>query len=363
MIQKLTWLFLVLLGIVWACSSDDEDSGNDSFNRSVMLVNWADNLIIPAYQSFSDQLDDLDSAFDAFSSDKSEANLQTLRNTWLEAYKGWQKVALYEIGPAEDVGYLMKMNTYPANTSQIDQFRATGTLPSNATDDTRGFPALDYLFNGLADTDASIVTAFDANTTLFAKAVIDNMVSLTNTVLNNWTTGYRDAFVANSGSSANASVDRYVNAYISYYEMFVRNGKIGIPAGFSTGTPRPEDLEAFYSPENSKVLFLESVEAMQDFFNGKHFTTETTGASLASYLQELNVIKDAKSLDEIINDEFDEAKNAVSNLGTFKAEIENNSPPTALLLAYDEIQDLVSLLKSDMASHMNIALDADSDGD
>lgn len=363
MIQKLTWLFLVLLGIVWACSSDDEDSGNDSFNRSVMLVNWADNLIIPAYQSFSDQLNDLDSAFDAFSSDKSEANLQTLRNTWLEAYKGWQKVALYEIGPAEDIDYLMKMNTYPANTSQIDQFRGTGALPSNAADDTRGFPALDYLFNGLADTDAGIVAAFDTGTTQFAKAVLDNMVLLTDTVLNDWTTSYRDTFVDNDGSSANASVDRYVNAYISYYEMSVRNRKIGIPAGFSTGTTRPEDLEAFYSPENSKVLFLESVEAIQDFFNGKHFTTEITGASLASYLQELNTVKDKDSLDKTINDELDEAKNAVSNLGTFKAEIENNSPPTALLSAYEEVQDLVSLLKSDMASAMNIRLASDTDGD
>ena len=58
------------------------------------------------------------------------------------------------------------------------------------------------------------------------------------------------------------------------------------------------------------------------------------------------------------------ARDMVEALQAFKTEIEENSPPTDMLMAYDEVQRAVPLMKVDMVSAMSIAIDfVDADGD
>jgi hypothetical protein len=170
--------------------------------------------------------------------------------------------------------------------------------------------------------------------------------------------------VSNDGASSTASVDRFVNDYIFYYEKFLRAGKMGIPLGVFTGTPAPNTLEAYYTRGTGNALFLEGLNAVQDFFNGKALDGSGTGESLASYLRALNTVKGGDALDEVINDQFNLARDMVSSLQAFKIEIEENNPPTDMLLAYDEVQRVVPLMKVDMVSAMSIAIDfVDADGD
>ena len=139
---------------------------------------------------------------------------------------------------------------------------------------------------------------------------------------------------------------------------------MGIPLGVFTGTVAPQTIEAYYSEGLSNELFLEGLDAVQGFFNGKHFGSAQTGESLASYLQNLNTLKDEEALDELINVQFNTARDMVSALGAFKTEIEDNDSPTAMFLAYDEVQKAVALLKVDMVSAMSISIDfVDADGD
>ena len=182
--------------------------------------------------------------------------------------------------------------------------------------------------------------------------------------MDGWKNGYRDVFVSNDGASATASVDRYVNDYIFYYEKFLRAGKMGIPLGVFSGSTLPKNLEAYYKSDVSKELFLEGLSAIQDFFNGKHFGSTASGESLASYLDKLNSLKNGVDLNSAINTQFNTAREQVSGLSSFRAEIENNNPPTAMLTAYDEVQRAVPLLKVDMVSAMSISVDfVDADGD
>lgn len=383
---KWYYAFVAIL-VIWACSSDssnptpgtDDDGmggGTDdevpvTFDRGAMLTNWADNIIIPSYQAFQTDLAALQTAFETFESDKSEINLQAFRQAWEAAYITWQKVSMFEIGPAESAGYRLNMNTYPADTDLINDHITTGTydltLPSNR--DSKGFPALDYLLNGLAADDTALLDLWTNgaeadNTMAFITAMLADMTALTNTVVGDWEGSYRNTFVSNDGSSATASVDRYVNDFIFYYEKFLRAGKMGIPLGVFSGTPAPNTIEVFYKPELSKTMFLTGMDAVQDFFNGKHFGSATTGESLASYLGALNTLKDGADLAEVINDQMNEARDLVNGLGTFRDEIENNTPPTNMLLAYDEVQRVVPLFKVDMVSAMSISIDfVDADGD
>ena len=384
--KKIIGLF-TLVFMFLACSSDngegididegivnpDKDGGAPgevSFERKGMLVNWADNIIVPAYTAFSGELSDLSASFENFKSDTNAANLAAFRDSWLSAYLAWQRVSLFEIGPAENVGLRLNMNIYPADTETIDSFVNSGEydLSLSSSRDAKGFPALDYLINGLADTDEAITAKYNAGDSAlriaYVDAVLADMTTLTDQVLTEWQQGYRDTFVNNDGASATASVDRMVNDYIFYYEKFLRAGKMGIPLGVFSGNPQPTKVEGFYKTDISNALFLEGLKATQDFFNGKHFATDAKGESLATYLDTLNSLKDGEDLSALINAQFDTAREAVTALAPFRQEIENNTPANDMLAAYDEVQRAVPLLKVDMVSAMSINIDfVDADGD
>jgi len=373
----------ILITLVVACSTDDGagngpnngNGGNNNnpdptgFDRSAMLANWADNIIIPSYQAFDTEVEAMRNSFATLQGDLTEANLIAFRQSWLSAYQVWQYAAPYEIGPAENVDLRLNINTYPTNTTKIEDFVTNGgydlSLPSNR--EAKGFPALDYLINGLGTTDSEIIMVLTnvggEAYLVYINDVLADMDVTFSTVLTEWTADYRDTFVSNSGSSATASVDRMVNDYIFWYEKFLRAGKMGIPLGVFSGSPIPENVESYYG-EVSKALFLSGFQAAQDFFNGKHYNSNSTGESLASYLNALGTEIDNTPLANLINTQFTAAQAAVSNLSSFKDELENNNPPTQMLLAYDEVQRLVPYFKVDMVSALSISIDfVDADGD
>lgn len=372
---------LLLVLFLLSCASDsdadpDPGSGGDNgnggnsaqFDRGAMLAHWSDRIIIPAYQGFLAQHEILKTAFSDFSGAPDAQKLTALRAQWRETYKSWQRIAMFEVGPAETLGLRLNLNTYPTDPVLIENHVAGGSydldLPSNR--DAKGFPALDYLFNGMAESDEALLAAFasEAGYTQYTNALLEDIDQRVTEVLAGWEGGFRDTFVANDGASATASVDRYVNDFIFYYEKFLRAGKMGIPLGVFTGTPAPNTLESYYDPEFSNALFLEGLDAVQGFFNGTPYGGGSAGPSLASYLKALNSLKEGDALDQRINDQLDAARALVGGLAPFRTEIEENSPPTSMLLAYDEVQAAVPLFKVDMVSAMSIAIDfVDADGD
>lgn len=367
--------------LIWACSSDDsigvdnptsevenpdKPSVETGFDRSAMLINWADNIIVPAYEAFSSEVANLNAAFENFQADTSEANLLVLRTSWLNAYQAWQKVDMFEIGPAETVGLRLNVNIYPADVEQILILAGTQTydLTLSSNRDVKGFAALDFLINGLGEDDSAIVAKFSGLEKevfmSYTEAVLADMTTLSNQVVTEWKQGYRDTFVNADGSSATASVDRFTNDYVFYYEKFLRAGKLGIPLGVFSGVQSPNTVEAYYSPDTANLLFLTGLDAAQDFFNGKHFDSDTNGESMASYLRSL----DRNDLGDDINARFDASRTAVSALAPFRTELETSNPAVNMLSAFEAVQKAVPLFKVDMFSAMSISVDfVDADGD
>ena len=193
--MKKIFIPFIAISLVFACSSSDSDSdngGQDTFNRQAMLSNWADNIIVPAIQGFSSSLDQMVSAKNDFIANPDQTTLTNLRTSWLSAYSNWQYVEIFNIGPAESINYAFQMNIYPTNVQDIQNNIANGNydLTSVNNNDAVGFPAVDYLLYGIADNDSDILNAFtsDANAngnTQYLSDVIDQMQTLTNTVLTN----------------------------------------------------------------------------------------------------------------------------------------------------------------------------------
>ena len=364
-----------MLGAIMLFSScDPKGNGNTDptpFDRSVMLQNWVNNIIVPAFNSFNVDLNLLDVKMNAFKVSRDLDNLEKLREAWLVALKGWQKIALYNIGKAEEINYRNRINIYPVNTDKIESFVEDGgynlELPSNI--DAQGFQAMDYMLYGIANSDQAILDKFtnptsgDAYMNYFFD-LFEAMNYLTSQVISNWTTeGFAAQFIENEGTSANASVDKLVNEFLFYYERNLRAGKVGIPAGVFSSSPLPENVEAFYSKEFSKELLLLSLQAIQGFFNGSHFGSNNTGESLKSYLIYITELNNTAPIHELINGQFENAINAITLLDkNFINQI--NTDNTAMLKAYDALQKNVVLMKVDMLQALSINVSyVDADGD
>jgi len=372
--KKIKYLIpLVIFIFVYACSSDDNSSSGDdgptnsSFDRTAILENWADNIIIPGYVDFQSRVATLQAATTAFIENSDD--LTDIRAAWLDAYTTWQRVSMFENGPAETVGLRLNVNTYPTNVTTIENNVIAGdyNLDLSSNRAAKGFPALDYLLFGIRTGETNILAVYNGDLgddyKQYLADVVEDIQSLTTTVLDEWQGGFRDDFVENNDSSATASIDRFVNDYIFYYERNLRAGKMGIPGGVFSGSVESNTIEALFAGNLSKQFFLEGLDAVQDLFNGISYDGSLEGESLDNALDGLNIMQDNVNLSSIINDQFTAARAAVDGLGSFEEELQND-PPIRFLSAYDEVQRIVPLLKVDMVSALSISIDfVDADGD
>ena len=370
--KKILFIFSLIV-LVAACSSngDDDNTGGNNYDRKALLTNWADNIIIPSYVNYQTKLQTLINNTNTFVTTPSEANLQTVRTSWLEAYKAYQYIAIYNIGKAEEVSIKESANTYPTDAAGINTNIQSGsynlTLLSQFS--KQGFPALDYLLNGLGSTDTAIVSFYASNSNSlgykqYLTAVINRLKTNADAVVNDWNTGFRNTFIANSGTSVSSSVNKITNNFVKNLEKDIRSGKLGIPAGvFSSGEKFPEKVEGFYKKDISKELLNTAIKASQDFFNGKNFNSTTTGPSLNSYLDYVNAVRGGQKLSDIINNQFTTIFTANNNLNnSFSNQI--NSDNSKMILAYDALQQNVVYTKLDMMQALSITIDyVDGDGD
>lgn len=179
-----------------------EPEETDDFDRGAMLTNLADNIIIPAFEDFSSKLSALKTAGETFTTSPSQTNLEAFRTSWYAAYVTWQQIEMFNIGKAEELQYSFYMNVYPLTVTDVEDNIANGAYDLNSVNnhDAQGFPALDYLLYGVADSDADIINKYtsDANADEYKNyitAVLNQMSSLTQEVITDWST-YRSEFIS-----------------------------------------------------------------------------------------------------------------------------------------------------------------------
>ncbi len=363
---KLLFCFLLLHLISCRDPEAPKDMFTDNFDRGAMLQDWADHLIIPAFQNYIFQLEQLHSAKNAFINNQSLSNLTNLRNRYIDSYKTWQTVALFNIGQAESIGLTNYSNVYPTDTllikENISEQEYNLELPSNF--DAQGFPALDFLLYGLSHDDNQILSTLSQPQYLnYLSDLIERLLEISDGVLNDWSDNYRDIFINNDGSSGTASVDKLVNDFLFYYERYLRAGKIGLPAGVFTGNPMAHLVEAPYSEIYSKELYLSAFNAVQNFFRGNDFNGQGNFLSLEDYLNHIAEENNSEDIADKILDQW-------SLVLLASAELDNNlknqviQDNSIMLSTYDELQKAVIILKVDMMQALNIQIDyIDADGD
>jgi predicted lipoprotein len=373
--KKLTALLLIIASCVLitvACNKDNgSDQQKDDFDRKAMLTHLADNLIIPAYSNLQTIYSEMKSAADAFIAAPDVTKLTALRQKWQAAYIAWQQVELYNFGPADQVLLRNYFNIYPTDVTLLNSYVSSGSydLEVLTNNKVQGFPALDYLVNGLGATDTEILNYYTAHADAAKRKkylgdVINTMNTKLNTVVSDWKGAYRQQFINSDGTGAGSSVSLMLNEYIMYFERFLRSGKFAIPAGVMSGTAAPEKVEAFYNKQLGMTLAKTALKACRDFYQGKAFNGNTNGPSLQTYLQALGKNNaNVTTLATNIESQFGVLENKMNALSTSVYDAIVNNRPKVLEL-YDEFQKQVRYLKVDMTSAIGITISyTDNDGD
>ncbi|WP_187632050.1 imelysin family protein [Hymenobacter lutimineralis] len=368
--KSVLFAFALLLGALGMISCE-KNAGTDTpgpdaaVDRRALLTYWADSLMKPGYQRLNDKLVVLKAKTTAFTAAPSQATLQEARDAWQLAYVEWQKVEMFEVGPAEQASLRNHFNIYPADVTGINNNISTGSynFELSTAIPQQGFPALDYLLNGSAADDAAIAQLFatSANHRRYLTDVVTEMEQTFGTVYTQWNGSYRDTFIANTGTDASSSLSRVINAYSQYFERYLRAGKVGIPAGVMTGTPLPAKMEAYYFRGGLPLqLALTAHTAVQKFFNGR-----AGQPSLKSYLDALGA-KDSRTgqaLSSLISTQFDASYQQLYSLSPdlYTALTARNADAVA---SYNEMQKAVRMIKVDMTSALGITVTyVDNDGD
>tara|TARA_B100000963_G_scaffold297131_1_gene268519 strand:- start:68045 stop:69253 length:1209 start_codon:yes stop_codon:yes gene_type:complete len=348
-------------------SSSSDNSESQTFDRKALLTNWANNIIIPLYDNFNINLNLLSDEVTKFNETPNLDNLKLVREKWLNAYKSWQHVEMFNLGKAEETYFQSKMNVYPSDKERIERNLTSETysLDNPNNNDAQGFPALDYMLYGTDESDEKIIEKYSLENkkyNTYLSSLVNKMVSNTSVVVNDWNQN-KETYINSTENTSTSSINKITNDFIYYYEKLFRANKIGIPAGVFSGSKLPDRVEGYYSKIYSKDLALEAMSAIENFFVGKKYNSEDKGESLESYLNFLNSEKNGSSLSKSITDQFKVAKETIDKLNNdFASQV--NEDNNKMLVAYDEIQKGVVFMKTDMLQSLSISVDyVDADGD
>ena len=341
---------------------------NDGFNRKTILTSTYDNIIVPAYSEFNTKLTELSSAIELFSENVNETNLNSVRTNWRTAYIAWQNIAMFDIREAETVFFSSIMNSYPANedviNANIDNSVSQLVGISSQELGSTGFPALGYLIYGLGNDSNDVISYYSSNNSAnrigYVNAVINQMTTNTNLIIQDWNNNRSD-FVNSSGNSATSSLNLMINDFLYYLEKRVREAKIAIPTAVRTNyVPLPTHVESFYKPDLCKKLLEQAFLSVERFYYGISFDGTELNSGLKSYLEYLG---NNETLISEIDTKIDQVNIEISQVSDDFI-IQLNTDPTEISDIFYKIQDIVPLMKTDMLSAFNISTDyLDNDGD
>ena len=352
--MKYFWILGIFL-LFASCRDKMGGMKDDSFKKTELLQQVADNYILPEYAKLQSDVATLANSANNFEKLTDQSTFDSLKAQWKRAYIRFQYVKMFDFGPGMEQNLAMSMGTFPTDSLAIETNIKTGTYNLNTISnyDAIGFPALDYLLfsNGAYETFSTSTARkkYLVELTQKMKNEIDKTVSSWNT--------YRTTFVDGSSNASTSPFSLLINNYIRDYEI-LKWTKLGYPLGANTlNVKNPAYLEARKSCIG-KELLRANILALQQVYLGKG-SNGKDGKSMHDYLLALSKTTTATSIE--------------TNWGVFLTQIEAlptsletalNSDTQKMIDLYNAIYFNTIALKTDMVSAFGILITySDNDGD
>jgi hypothetical protein len=369
---KASTLLILSLFLSFSCGKNEDDNSD----KKEMFSNYADNLILPAYNLYGNILSLLQRDLDTFKASPSLLSLQQLQNSFTGAYGYWQDCEIYEkTDPANNVMAIENINFYPTRVDSINAYIArnensTSFIKTRNKND-KGLPAIEYLLFSRTGNNQQILDRFttDANSAsynAYLTSLIANLIEINTTILNEWNTSYKANFISNVSTDAAGSFSVMVNSIAQRADDLKRH-QVGIPAGYSgnvaTSDVYPNAVQGYYT-RSSIVYMIATLENMKNVMYGKNPSTSIDGTGLYDYLKTLNVTSTfgGNLADDIIT-QIDVCKSKVAECGPdYEQTLLNNKAKADVLFL--ETKKLLVLMKVDLPSAFGVSITySDSDGD
>ena len=352
-----------------SAKKNDNSCIYEEFDKQILLTNITNNYILPSLNNYNTNVKNLDSLIKEFTQEPTNLGLSKVRDSWYNTLLTWQDISFIDFGPSTLIILKTQTNTFPADTFNIDKNITSGSWDFNtiSSNDLKGFQALDYLLNKRGLTEIERITYYtnSQNARDYMNAISDELVTNIAYVVSEWST-YKNDFISDFATNANgSSVSEMINSMCLDYEFFTRRGKLGLPLGIFdlfSNDPLPELVECLHYGQ-SLPFIKRSVESLQKYINGIHYSSNENGIGFDDYMNFVNATSNNENLSSVINSKFDLI---LTNLNTLNdplsSELVTNN--YQVNLAYDAMQNLVPYIKVDMTSALGVLITyADNDGD
>ena len=355
-------LMLMALLVYTGCKKKGPEP---TFDRKGMLDNIYHNSLEVVHANFTAEVTTLKSDVDAFVSNPTTQTLEAVQSQWYAAKYSWEQCEVYEIRSVADLFLHNKIDKWPSNEAFIENnLEGTDMLDETFVENTgsnvKGLPAMEYLlWDELGNSQVLINYASDSLATRrgdYLSALSANLITQATHLQQVWEEE-ESAFVEEIGNSAEGTLNQLVNAQVGLLEEIV-GGKLGRPLGKSDGgTPQPEDPEADHSGHSLAMIKSDLIGLKNSFHTG------SDSLNLVDLLDFLEAEKDGALLSDLIMAQLDVC---ITQVDITPAPLSESvvSQPAQVELLYDEIRDLLALIKVDMANRLGITITfTDNDGD
>ncbi|MBK8658711.1 MAG: imelysin family protein [Bacteroidetes bacterium] len=346
---------IVCLCLVLACGCVEKKK--DNFDRTALLNNLYSNVIYPDYQAFQNSVAAFQASTDAFLLNADSVRLDSLKATYLNAYKSFQAVEVYSFSIAPDLR--SELNTFPPDTSQIGLNIATGSYDLTTVNNIRakGFPAIDFLLFSKSNSETvADFTSMDRKN--YLNDVVQDIREKAAAAAVGWSS-FAQEFANASGTDVGSSVAMLVND-LSFAAERNRRERVGNALGYvgviSGGSVVPNAVEAYYNT-NSKELLVENLQRLKNLYEGG------SGQGFDDYLVGLNADYNGTPLATEISNQFDRVILSAQNVPVaFSSAVTTHNAEMQTLFL--ELKKLTVLLKVDISSNLGVIINySDNDGD
>ena len=290
-----------------ACGGDDGGDGA-AFDDQQILIDYADQVVIPTYDLLEAKATALDEAIIALDKDVSDQNLEAARTAWVETRVPWEQSEGFLFGPVSARGWDPAMDSWPLNRDDLEAVLAsdepiTLDLVANLQETQKGFHTIEYLLWG-QDSEKTAADLSDRELE-YLLALSEELTLITADLAASWSEGvdgdapYRDVFTT-AGEPGNTQYPSIGSAAEEIMQGMVdictevAEGKIAGPYDERD----PDLVESQYS-FNSLLDFQDNMRSVLNAYTGDMPAAETEGNGLDAWVAERDPDLDAQLRSEI----------------------------------------------------------------
>ncbi|PIB36642.1 hypothetical protein BFP72_15155 [Reichenbachiella sp. 5M10] len=337
-----------------------ETNNSPSFDRQPMLIQMADQIILPGYEDFLATASLLDTQVDAFAKNPTNETLAACQAAWKKAALSWKNTESFNIGPVRTRSLSSKIHYYPTPASFIEtavsNYSGSDDYIQTLGSNRKGLAAIEFLLFS-SDEHETLSQFSDEKRMAILSLYTSDLVTIATRILNEWET-YRADFIALSGSGTSSSASLLANQLLeSLSNLNIK--KLGNPMGLTdvSSSVNPDLVESPYAQESLEWIKVNLLSIAQTFNGGE-------GTGYDDYLDALAIDFDQNTtLSARINQQIQvclEAANAINQ--PLQTAVVNDPLAVEALLA--ETQSLLSLMHTDMMSNIGLTVTpSDNDGD